>query len=164
MQNLTGSRTTDYDDEYATCERTLARFSIYSGEKPPEEITLTLELAPTHQCEIGQVRTNSIGRTRTDSLNAWFLSSEGFISSRELRRHLDWLLENLVTRSTQIAKLQKTSGIKMRVDCIWWSAFGQGGPTLWPEQMNIMAKLNLECAFDVSFYGLQEGDVRKTIS
>ena len=27
------------------------------------------------------------------------------------------------------------------------------GPTLWPEQMQPMADLNLECSFDISFFG-----------
>lgn len=44
----------------------------------------------------------------------------------------------------------------MSVDCIWWSASGGGGPTLWPEQMACMAALNLECSFDISFYGPDE--------
>ncbi|WP_276207925.1 hypothetical protein [Vibrio neptunius] len=36
----------------------------------------------------------------------------------------------------------------MTVNCNWWSS-GSAGPTLWPEQMSILAKLNLECAFDI---------------
>jgi hypothetical protein len=41
----------------------------------------------------------------------------------------------------------------MRVNCVWWSAAGHGGPTLWPEQMAALAALNLECSFDVYFFG-----------
>jgi hypothetical protein len=44
-------------------------------------------------------------------------------------------------------------GTGMTVQRIWWSATGQGGPTLWPEQMRLLAELNLECSFDVSFFG-----------
>ena len=47
----------------------------------------------------------------------------------------------------------------MTVQCIWWSATGQGGPTLWPEQMRLLAALNPECSFDVSLFG-DEGEER----
>ena len=36
----------------------------------------------------------------------------------------------------------------MSVNCIWWSR-GTGGPTIWPEQMAVLAKLNLELSFDI---------------
>ena len=52
--------------------------------------------------------------------------------------------------------LQEMEGVRMGVDCIWWSAYGDGGPTLWPEQMHLLADLNLECSFSVSFFGDDE--------
>jgi len=69
-----------------------------------------------------------------------------------LRRHLDWLLGQILPRADVLRELQETAGISMNVNCIWWSATGGGGPTLWPEQMRRLADLNLECSFDVSFY------------
>ena len=39
----------------------------------------------------------------------------------------------------------------MTVNCIWYSRSGHGGPTLWPEDMADLARLNLECTFDVYF-------------
>ena len=41
----------------------------------------------------------------------------------------------------------------MGIDCRWESRGGQGGPTLWPEQMRAMADLDLECSFYIEFYG-----------
>jgi hypothetical protein len=38
------------------------------------------------------------------------------------------------------------------VNCIWWSRFGDGGPTLWPEQVRALADLNLECSFAFADY------------
>jgi len=86
-------------------------------------------------------------------LNAWFLSSEGKISSMDLRRHLDWLLDKLDPTADRLKDIQRQPGVQMAVGCVWWSARGQGGPTLWPEQMGRLANLNLECGFDIAFFG-----------
>ena len=43
----------------------------------------------------------------------------------------------------------------MGIECDWW-AISTRGPTLWPEQMKIMADLNLECTFNISFYGSKD--------
>jgi hypothetical protein len=40
----------------------------------------------------------------------------------------------------------------MNVNCVWWSRYGDGGPTLWPEQMLRLAQLNLECSFEFAYY------------
>ncbi|MEM7349057.1 MAG: DUF4279 domain-containing protein [Chloroflexota bacterium] len=70
--------------------------------------------------------------------------------------HLDWVLDQLLPLSSQLAQLQSTPGVTMFINCIWWSAYGQGGPILSPEQMKKMADLHLECNFDISFYGEDE--------
>ena len=43
--------------------------------------------------------------------------------------------------------------VKMHVMCIWWSKYGEDVPTLWPEQMTGLATLDLECAFELLFFG-----------
>jgi len=47
--------------------------------------------------------------------------------------------------------LQNIPGVRMSVNCVWYSRSGHGGPTLWPEQMRVLADLNLECSFDIYF-------------
>jgi hypothetical protein len=145
-----------YDDNYETCERTLAVFQIYSDCLVPDKITELLAVEPTSGQEKGRRYTNSIGRQRTGKMNAWFLSSEGKTSSLDLRRHLDWLLDKLEPSATKIRELQRMHAVRMSINCIWWSAHATGGPTLWPEQMRRIADLNLECCFDISFYGDEE--------
>jgi hypothetical protein len=119
----------------------------------PDFVTQRLGLAPTKVNKKGQTRHNRFGRTRVVPLNIWFLSSEGKSSSLDLRRHLDWLLDTIAPATHQLREFQKVPGIKMDVNCIWWSAHAQGGPTLWPSQMRRLADLNLECGFDISFFG-----------
>jgi len=162
-RRLLPSRRTPYDDRYPTCERVLAKLRIYGVDLDPATVTEQLQIEPTESQKKGEVRTNSLGRQRSPKIGGWFLSSEDKVASKDLRRHLDWLLQLLTPRADAICALQDTEGITMMVDCIWWSAHGDGGPTLWPEQMRALADLNLECSFDISFFG-EDDEPHYTIS
>jgi hypothetical protein len=122
----------------------------------PEWVTERMGIQPTHVQTKGQTSTNSIGRRRTAPIGGWFLSSEGHVASRDTRRHLDWLVALILPRGDALREIQCLEGIKMNVNCIWWSAHGDGGPTLWPEQMRALAALDLECSFEISFFGEDE--------
>lgn len=43
----------------------------------------------------------------------------------------------------------------MTVFCLWC---GDGSPVLWPEQMQGLAALNLECSFEFTYYPEEELD------
>ena len=145
---LTGSRFTPLNESDDSCTRTCAQLIIYLGNIDPSAITDLLGLEPTRIVRKGERSApNSIGRTRLGKLNIWFLSSEDHISSADLRHHLDWLLERLLPKDKELIGLQKEVGVSMYVSCPWWSRYGGGGPSLWPEQMRGMAQLNLECTF-----------------
>lgn len=149
---MPNARRTAYDDSYGTCERTDAKLRIYPGEMLPDHVTGRLGLQPTTTQSIGEVFRNSLGRERTAAISGWFLSSEGKVSSLDLRRHLDWLLQCLMPAKQALLELQECPGVSMDVSCVWWSAHGDGGPVLWPEQMCKLAELNLECGFELAFY------------
>ena len=149
-------RMTPYDDEYRSCERTVAELRIYADDLDPVAVNLQLGLEPSSSQKKGETSTNALGRTRAAKLGGWFLSTEDHVTSKDLRRHLDWLLEKLAPKARELRQLQETPGIRMAVFCSWWSANGSGGPTLWPEQMRALADFNLECAFDISFFGEPE--------
>jgi hypothetical protein len=122
----------------------------------PEMVTGQLGIAPTSSQKKGARSVNSLGRTREVKLNGWFLSSESEVSSLDLRRHLDWLLDKIEPSAHELSRLQAVDDLTMLINCIWWSAKGQGGPTLWPEQMQRIAALDLECSFDIAFFGTDE--------
>lgn len=147
------SRLTPYNDGYRTCESTYAELRIYSGDLPPSEVTQLLRLSPSEVHEKGQTRRSRLGRTHVLHLNGWFLSSEGHLASKDLRRHLDWLLGALGPSLDGLTELQSRSDVRVTVACIWRSAHGHGGPVLWPEQMRRLAELDLEVGFDVYFFG-----------
>lgn len=151
------SRRTPINDEYPTCERTFVTLRIYPGATDPAEVSRRLGIDPTSvRIKDGEAK-NSLGRTRVHPVNAWFLSSENVVHSKDVRRHLDWILDLVEPTAERLLELQRESDVRMTVNCTWWSAGGQGGPTLWPEQMARLARLNLECTFDISFYGLDDG-------
>lgn len=161
--NKFSSRRTPYDDLYATCEFTYAELRIYPGTLDPISVTQSLGIPPTSTMTKGERTVNSLGRERIHPKNGWFLSSEKEVLSKDVRRHLDWLLNKLEPARYELEMLQQTPEVRMDINCIWWSAYAQGGPTLWPEQMAKLAELNLECGFDISFYGPDQVDINKIV-
>jgi Domain of unknown function (DUF4279) len=155
---------TPYDDEYATCERAVAELLIYGVDLDPDEVSRRLGIEPSDAATTGQVLTNSLGLQRVTPIGHWFLSSEEHVDSRDLRRHLDWLLGLLTPRAAMLRELQALPGLRMHIQCIWWSKYGDGGPTLWPEQMRGIADLDMELGLEVGFYGAEEPDDRTSAS
>ena len=86
------------------------------------------------------------------------------LQSRDAGRHLDWILEPLKGRHDAIAELKRAGHL---VDgCVRWDSVGYGGPTLSPQQMRILAALNVERWFDVYFAGedgkeAEEGEAQR---
>jgi uncharacterized protein DUF4279 len=149
----TEAHCTPVDSAYGSCERTCAVLRIYSGAIVPAEVTAMLGVPPTSTIGLGERKPpNSLGRSQVGRLNGWFLSSESAVVSKDLRHHLDWLLLKLEPSGGALRALQKESGVRMNVNCVWWSKDGGGGPTLWPSQMRRLAELNLECSFEFADY------------
>jgi hypothetical protein len=140
-----------YDDDYATCARTYVTLCVYPpAEMDPAEVTGRLGLEATSSHRIGELRPVSTRRvpSRAWSRSTWFLSSEGEVGSRDVRRHIDWLLDHLTDRTLTLTEL-RAAGCETVLSCYWVSASGHGGPMLWPEQLARLAECGLELWFDV---------------
>jgi len=149
-----GRSVTGYVDNYETCERTLAELRIYSNVIAPTEISRRLGLRPSSSVEKGQVpAVTRTGRSNVGQTNSWILSSDGKMTSRDARRHLDWLLDQLEPVKAELVVLQDTNDVQMHVMCIWWSAFGHGGPIFWPSELLRLSALNLELEIDFAHFG-----------
>lgn len=144
------------DRDFIPCDYTYVSLLIYCGDTSPDTISKMLGLQPTEACDKGEIVTSkTTGRSRTNKFNIWILCSENKEDSRDVRHHLDWLLERLVSRSKALHKIQAINGIEMSVRCVWWHKCGKrGGPVLWPRQMQILSALNLELVY--SFYFCDE--------
>lgn len=153
---LASARMTPVDREYATCERTIAELRIYPSLLTVDEVSGILGVSPSEGKNAGDLVTGARDRVREVKRTYWCLSSEEHVDSKDLREHLNWLLDQLPSSEDSFIHLAKDDGLRMSICCIWWSCNGQGGPTLWPEQMVRISSLGLECTFDIQFYGEDE--------
>jgi hypothetical protein len=153
-----GGKMTPYDDEYPTCKRTFATLRIYSDAVSTPEITARLQLEPTDCFNKGDA-TGSRGLTR--KFNGWFLSSESIVSSRDTRRHLDWLISKIGDKATEIARLH-ADRVDIDISCFWVYK-GQGGPLISPPQMAALSALNIEVWWDV-YYDHDSADASSCIT
>lgn len=153
------SRFTPINDNDPGCEKTNVTLCIYNID--PDLVTERLGIKPTTDQKVGVERIMPSGRKRIGHMNSWLLSSKSWfkaianpVSSKDIRTHLDWLLNLIEPSASQLLELQQMPDVKMVIRCSWWSTEKNGGSfALWPEQMEKMAKMNLECDLDISYYG-----------
>ena len=139
------SHFTPYNDHYPSCELTYAVLTIYSGELPPSRVTDALKVEPSRVVVRDATLERGSHAGRRHPLNVWYLSTEREVSSLDLRRHLDWLLQRLEGRRDALSELRANRSVRMLVNCSWWSRGDQAaGPTLWPSQMAKISGLGLE--------------------
>jgi hypothetical protein len=142
-----------YNHKYSSCSRTYSTLRIYTNESPPDIATKILKIKPS---SISRPETKGPAGRRY--VNGWFLTTQGKLKSRDSRRHIDWILDKIEPASKKILEMQK-NGISIDICCFWGSATGNGGPTISPEQMARLAKLNLEVWWDVYFEGSENEKV-----
>lgn len=134
-----------YDDDYPTCLETYATLRGYHAEAAPEAVTEELGIQPSRS-QLKGVQLMD-GRQVCRPISGWFLRSKGAVESRDARRHIDWLLDQLSGLKSRLTALEN-QGWRLDIHCYWVSG-GQGGPMLDPSQMAELARLNLTCGFDV---------------
>ncbi len=134
-----------YDDDYPTCVKTFATLRFYHDEESPEAVTEALGMPPTKS----QLKGMNIVKRREvrRPVSGWFLGSESEVESKDVRRHIDWILDQIEGLENAIEDLNRR-GWRSDVNCYWLS-IGHGGPMLDPPQMVDLAKLNLPCGFEV---------------
>jgi hypothetical protein len=134
---------TEYNDDYPTCSSTYATLRIYPGDVSLDDITSRLNVTPT-STQTAEKRPPGV----MDLPAGWFLCSKDAVQSRDVRRHIDWILDQIADKSNLFEAL-RVAGVQADLSCYWATASGHGGPSLWPTQMAILASLGLEIWFDV---------------
>jgi len=137
----------EYNDSYPTCANTDCLFRLSSDEISPDKITEILGVTPTSIRVKGELR-NPKRPESVNISNCWYLGSKNHITSKDCRRHLDWIIENLIDKKEQIYKLNKM-GVEMSICCTWESAENQGGPAMNPDQMGPLAELGIPVWWEV---------------
>ena len=138
---------TEYNDDYPTCERTFATLRIYADSLSPDAISSLLGVSPT-KSQPAEARPEGV----RDVPSGWFLSSEHALDSRDVRRHIDWIINQVGDRSDGFDSIRRAGG-RADISCFWRSASFHGGPSIWPHQMTALGLLGLELWFDVYLGG-----------
>lgn len=133
-----------YRDDYPTCKETYATLRIYGDQLEPDELSRRLGLKPSES----QTKGRPTEQQGLASVGGWFLSSKRQIESRDVQRHLGWILDQISDREPVLKELQ-AQGFEMDVFCFWVSAHGHGGPELSHEIMQRPSSLRLKIGFDV---------------
>jgi hypothetical protein len=132
------------DDDYPTCRETYVTLRIYHEELNPQDVSSKLRLTASHSQSKGQV----IQGQRVAPIGGWFIGSEGHVDSRDVQRHIGWILDQLLGREALLLALQD-EGYETDLFCFWASATGHGGPELSPEIMERLSSLRLKIGFDI---------------
>jgi hypothetical protein len=138
------------ESDYPTCDRCYATLFVNCGEIDPGQVTACLEIQPTGTQVKGQLASAFSKRIRPFS--AWCLSSAERVDSQDLRRHLDWLFDQIASKKGAIESLREI-GCTFTVPCYWSSAADNGGPTLSVPQIKRLAEFELEIWIDIYFLG-----------
>jgi hypothetical protein len=139
----------EYNDSYPTCSRTWVTLCIFLPDTiRPDEITQKLGVQPSKTHMTGEVYKGKVRNWPT----AWFLESAERVESKDVRRHVDWVLEQVEPKAEIFSQLQ-SDGAEIHLSCFWGSATGQGGPMLDPKLLKRIALLNIGITFDIYFEG-----------
>lgn len=139
-----------YDDEYETCKLTYASFCLYGDDLDPGEVSVVLGLRPTRANRKGDVPKVKGPPSAPYRVGSWILCTEASVISRDLRRHIDWLLDALEGKDEALRFLQDR-GYTNRFFCLWLSAYGHGGPILSPPQLKRLGELNIALELDCHY-------------
>ncbi|NEV65329.1 DUF4279 domain-containing protein [Thiorhodococcus minor] len=106
----------------------------------PDDISVALGIEPT--------RTILKKKKTRIKKNAWFLSTQDFVDSRDLRRHLFFVAER-INKKIDALSLLKNCGWNAMLHCYWESREGNGGPILDVTTLKVIAKMEIDLHFDV---------------
>ncbi len=141
----------EYVDNYPTCAQTSVTLRVFADDVAPQEITKIIEIEPSEAHVKGQPkykrRSDIINKT-----NGWFLRSDDKVESKDFRRHLDWLIQQLNSRHAALRELT-AKGAQIDIFCPWASKTNEGGPIIDPRQMKVLGELNVELVFEFWYGG-----------
>lgn len=134
-----------YNDNYETCFKTYVTLRIYCDYLLPEKLTEHLGIQPTNT----QTKGEKFDLKSSDIVqqNGWFLTTQDIIKSKDSRRHIDYLADQLLPIKDKLNALI-LDGTEMDISCFWQSESGQGGPIFSQQQLSKLAELGIEIWFD----------------
>ena len=122
------------DDSY--CERTCAMLLVSGDNIDGDEFTRLLGVIPTEVAKAG-------------ACSCWRLSSESYLQSANLERHIHWILDQIADRKDVIKYLKEQRNCQVDLGC-WWKGHprvDEAGPILTPETLRRVADFHLNMIF-----------------
>ena len=135
-----------YNDNYETCSRTYVTLQIYCDEIEPKKLTKFLGLAPSETQTKGEK--HKLFKNKKIKYNGWFLSTKAELDSKDCRRHIDFLADQLLPIKSKLKTLID-EGSRIDISCYWESSSGHGGPILSNQQLAKLTELGLDFWFDI---------------
>ena len=139
-----------YDDSYPTCAETYATLCIYHEDLEPDRINRLLGLKYTWACKKGDPISLKEPDRAKRKVGAWLLRTEGILDSKDSRRHIDWLIDQIDEKAEILSEMIE-QGYSIRISCYWVSKHGHGGPWVSVSECERLARLRIELDFDVYF-------------
>lgn len=125
------------DEDFPNCKKTHATLFIQHADLEPEVLTERLGVRPTYSFRSGE-KTYKWGTPIEHG--RWCLDTRSSVRSSDLRRHLDWLIDQLAGNEKVFAEL-RAGGYSLWVFCDWEAegftdTFGCfAGPSVSPRNM-----------------------------
>ena len=132
------------DHDFASCSRTYATLSIYHDTLDPALMTKLLKSVPDRSQKSGDI----IRPGKRARVSGWFLGTQQLSQSRDLRFHLELILEKISTKKRELKKLKKM-GCQIWIMCFWESAAGNGGPILDHEVLGRLSEYPIDLHYDI---------------
>jgi hypothetical protein len=133
-----------YDHGWRGCARTYATLLDYHRRLRPERMTAALGLRPHWTARRGEQAV--LGRVVPR--NVWARGTRGRFRSRDVRLHIDKVLDELRGKERRIGRLRK-QGCAFAISCFWESVSGNGGPAFDPAMMRRLARYAIELQLDL---------------
>jgi Domain of unknown function (DUF4279) len=125
------------------CYETHATLRIFSEDHSPDAIASVLGIKANE----GHIRDLSSRYRPVREANYWAWCTRMSVDSRDNNLHLDAVIEKLMPRRDELAKLQ---GMGCRIDIVnYWVSNGVGGPYLSVDTMRALVELNLPVWWDM---------------
>lgn len=137
---------TYFNHDFKSCSRTYATLCIYHDSADPQMISDMLQLNPDKMLKIGDV----IRSGKTAISSGWFLGTKDLLQSRDVRYHIEWILNQLNQKKDKIKTLYGL-GFKMKILCFWESSSGNGGPVFDHEFICRLSEFPLDLDLDIWF-------------
>lgn len=81
--------------DFSSCSRTYATLCIYHDSADPENVTDVLGITPDRAHKAGDI----VRSKRPAPTSGWFLGTQNILASRDVRAHIEWILDKLKNSS-----------------------------------------------------------------